>query len=634
MHITDWLIVGLYILIALGVGWYYRNRAQESMESYFTGGRNIPGWLIGTSMVATTFAADTPLVVTGIVAKNGIAGNWFWWSFAISHVLAAFLFAPFWRRAEIITDAELVEIRYSGKAATWLRSSRAFMFAIPINCIIMGWVIRAMGKIVSVLLPWDQWLPAEFYAALVEDWPSWLAIGTPSEAISIILAVGFATCYASLGGLRSVIMTDFLQFGFAMVGSIALALFAVQEIGGLDAIPDKLANIYGSESHDILSFFPQGDSKWLPLETFLVYLLVQWWAQKFSDGGGIIVQRMSAAKDEAHAIGGTSWFVIAHYALRPWPWILVGLASLIIFPKIGELGLHPMQSVVLADREMAYPILMQELLPVGLLGIMVTGMLAAFMSTIDTHITWGASYLASDFYRRLIRPDANDQELVKVSRYSVIVMVVLSLIATSQISTIENAWKFVTVLGSGLGLVTILRWVWWRITAWSELAGLSISVVLAILLYGTPLGELLTGGDYGKTLLLVVSISTMVVLGVTFLGPQESITKLEEFYARVKPYGFWGPITESYKNQGHRLLPKAMLNWCIGTVFLFLTLFGIGTTLLNDTILGLTVTTTGIFGWIYCTKIAIKQSRLQTSTPPAQKFVKGHENELVPATSD
>jgi Na+/proline symporter len=597
LSFIDWSIVALYLVLSLGMGFYMRTKAGESLESYFVAGRKMSGWLVGTSMVATTFAADTPLAVTGIIAKNGIAGNWFWWSLAFSHILAAFVFARLWRRAHIITDAEFIELRYSGRAATILRVLRAFFFAIPINCIIMGWVIRAMGKIVSVLFPWDMWLGPEIYGPLLDAWPSWIAVQSPSEAISIILGVIVATTYAAMGGLPSVIYTDVIQFLLAMVGSILLAYFAIEHVGGLGQLVSGLQATYGAEqASGILSFFPDSESAWLPLEMFLVYVLVQWWAQKFSDGGGILIQRMSAAKDENHALRGTSWFVVAHYALRPWPWILVGLVALVVFPLDGALlsGTHAQLATVQADREMAYPVLMAQLLPAGALGIMVTGMVAAFMSTIDTHITWGASYMVKDVYQRFIRPEATEAELVKTSRWAVLVMVLFALAVTTQIHTIEAAWKFITVMGSGIGLVSIARWFWWRINAEAEIAGLSSAAILSLLLYG-PMKDYAL--EYQEKLLMVVVVSTAAVVITMLLTKPSSPEQLRKFYEVIRPSGFWGPVRRPEDPPAENL-GKQIMSWGLAAISLFSILFGLGEWLLGSTPVGVALSLGGTGGWL------------------------------------
>ena len=600
-----------YLLLALGIGWWSRSRASESLDQFFVAGRSMPGWLIGVSMVATTFAADTPLVVSGIVNDKGIAGNWFWWSLALGHLLAAIVFAPLWRRATVITDAEFTELRYSGKPAVWLRGIRAFFFAVPINCIIMGWVIRAMGKVVSVLFPWDQWLPESTYAILVEHWPSWIAISTPSEGISLIIAVIFAGIYATMGGLSSVILTDLIQFVLAMIGSIGLAIVAVQHVGGLDGLTERLAVIYPESHTDILAYFPSGDSTWLPLHAFLTFIFVQWWAQKFADGGGILVQRMSAGKTPKDAITGTSFFVFAHYVLRPWPWIICGLVAMVAFPLSGSTAdaTLPGLDIVNNDREMAYPMLMRYLLPEGLLGILVTGMGAAFMSTIDTHINWGASYTVNDLYKRFINPQATQAQLVRASRFATVGILLLALIVTTQIATIENAWKFVTLIGSGMGLTSILRWVWWRMNAWGELAGIAGGALIS-LVYLSPWADAWNAMAYYQQLLIVVIFTTILTLVVVFLTPPESEETLTNFTLKVSPPGNWTTKRSAPPPPIVRLLGL----WAASALALFGALFGIGEILLAPHPAvgwGLTAISLGLWIWIFRNV----QREWQTDTP-------------------
>ncbi len=585
-----------YLVLALGIGWWARTKASQSIDEYFVAGRSIPGWLIGISMVATTFAADTPLVVSGIVNDKGIAGNWFWWSLALGHLMAAIVFAPLWRRATVITDAEFTELRYSGSPAVWLRGLRAFFFAVPINCIIMGWVIRAMGKVVSVLFPWEEWLPESSYGYLVDIWPSWISISTPSEGISLIIAVVFAGIYATMGGLSSVIITDLVQFVLAMIGSVGLAIVAVHHVGGLDDLTARIATLYPDSHNDILAYFPSGDSAWLPLHAFLTFIFVQWWAQKFADGGGILVQRMSASKTPRDAITGTSFFVFAHYVLRPWPWILCGLVALVAFPLASSTGepTLPGWEIVNQDREMAYPMLMRYLLPEGLLGILVTGMGAAFMSTIDTHINWGASYAVNDLYKRFINPHASERQLVRASRIATVGILVIALIVTTQIATIENAWKFVTLIGSGMGLTSILRWVWWRMNAWGELAGIAGGALVS-LIYITPWAESWTGLAYYQQLLFTVGFTTVLTLITVFLTQPERPDVLEAFVKRVSPPGLW-----PYEGT---LPPPPILRllalWLASAVALFGSLFGIGEILLStEPGFGWAVTAISLAAWV------------------------------------
>ena len=401
----DAAIIIAYILFALGLGLHYSKRAGSNIGEFFVSGRNLPWWLAGTSMVATTFAADTPLAVTGLVVKDGIAGNWLWWNMVLSGMMATFLFSRLWRRAEILTDVELTELRYSGKSASLLRGFRALYIGLPINCITMGWVILAMQKIIGLTFN--------------------LPDTTSSRILIVLVCMLIAGIYCALSGFWGVVMTDIVQFCMAMIGSIALAVIAVTKIGGIGALKTKLAEVHGAD-HTILNFVPDFSAGEMVILTFGVYLGVQWWASNGVDGSGYIAQRMFAARDERNTLLATLWFNIAHYTIRLWPWILVALVSMVVYPN-------------LEDPEAGYPMLMLDYLPVGLLGLMMTAFLAAFMSTIDTHLNWGASYLVNDFYKRFFKPEADDRHYVIVSRVSVVLIMVVAGVTSLFMQSIAGA---------------------------------------------------------------------------------------------------------------------------------------------------------------------------------------------------
>ena len=541
----DGVIIISYILFALGLGIYYSKRAGRNINEFFVSGRNLPWWLAGTSMVATTFAADTPLAVTGLVVKDGIAGNWLWWNMVLSGMLATFLFSRLWRRAEVITDVELTELRYSGRSASLLRGFRALYIGLPINCITMGWVILAMQKIIV------------------------LTFGLPDTGTSKVLVVLacmlIAGIYCALSGFWGVVITDLIQFGMAMIGSIALAVIAVNKIGGIGTLKTKLSEVHGAD-HSILHFFPDFGAGEMAILTFGVYLGVQWWASNGVDGGGYIAQRMFAAKDERNTLLATLWFNIAHYTLRPWPWILVALVSMIVYPN-------------LSDPEAGYPMLMLAYLPTGLLGLMLTAFLAAFMSTIDTHLNWGASYLVNDFYKRFFRSEADDHHYVVVSRISVVLIMLVAGVTSLFMNSIAGAWKFLIALNAGIGLVQILRWYWWRINAWSEIAAMVTSAVVSTIVFILPQ----TKDNFAYQMLIIVPASTLVWLVTTLITAPVSQEQLIAFYQRVRPNGgWWGripslanvqPIAESRT--------PGLLNWVLGSAFVYCTLFGIGKLLLG-----------------------------------------------------
>ena len=565
VSLLDWAFVAIYFVLALGVGLYFSRRAGGNIVEYFTSGRSLPWWLAGTSMVATTFAADTPLAVTQLVADHGIAGNWLWWNMVMSGLLTVFLFARLWRRAEVLTDVELTELRYSGESAAILRGFRALYLAIPINLIIFGWVTLAMVKIIELTVGVDKWV----------------AVG---------LCVLVTLAYSGLSGLWGVVMTDFLQFIIAMVGSLALAFFAIDAVGGIGGLREGLVRIYGPEN-DVLSFIPDIGSVWMPVTAFLVYLAVNWWAAWYPGaepgGGGYIAQRMFSTQDERHSLLATLWFNIAHYALRPWPWILVALASLVLYPDIE-------------DKQTGYILVMLDHLPIGFKGLMLASFAAAFMSTVSTQLNWGSSYLINDFYKRFIRKDASPQHYVMAARWATVGLVLAGALVTSQMQTIAGAWKFLLALGAGTGAVYILRWFWWRINAWSEISAMIASFVVSLYL---QLGLGMDTGDaavFARVMLLTVAASTVVWLTVTFLTAPESEETLLRFYRKVRPGGAgWKPLAaKAPEVQTDRGLGRDLLDWAAGITLIYAALFGTGKLILGETLLGqLFLALAGICFW-------------------------------------
>ncbi len=569
ISLIDWAIVVGYILFALGLGVYFSKRAGKNINEFFVSGRNLPWWLAGTSMVATTFAADTPLAVTGIVVKDGIAGNWLWWNAVLSGMLATFLFSRLWRRSEIITDVEFTELRYSGPSASFLRGFRALYIGLPINCITMGWVILAMQKIVVLTFE----LPDDTYTKIL-------------VVMGCLLIAGI---YCALSGFWGVVMTDIVQFGMAMVGSIALAIIAINKVGGIGVLKEKLVDVYGAE-HSILNFTPDFSAGEMAIITFGVYLGIQWWASNGVDGSGYIAQRMFAAKNERHTLLATLWFNIAHYTLRPWPWILVALVAMVVYPGLGD---PEHVNPALHDAEAGYPMLMLDYLPVGLLGLMLTAFLAAFMSTIDTHLNWGASYLVNDFYKRFFKPEATPEHYVAISRLFVILIMLIAGVTSLFMDSIEGAWKFLIALNAGIGLVQILRWYWWRINAWSEISAMAAALVVSIVVFTLPQ----TKDEFALQMLIIVPISTVVWIVVTFLTEPVSTETLTSFYSRVRPSKMgWTLIAAEAKgasdetnSQNPQIDSKtpALVNWIIGVIFIYSFLFSIGKLLLGFTGTGL-----------------------------------------------
>ena len=542
---SDWLIIALYFVVSGAIGLAYTRKAGQSLADYFVSGRSLPWWLAGTSMVATTFAADTPLVVAGLVAKYGVAGNWLWWNGAFSGVLTVFFFARLWRRAGVLTDVEFAELRYGGRPAAVLRGFRAIYLAIPINLIIMGWVTRAMVNILHISLNIDPWKAA-------------------------IFLFGVTALYSVFGGLWGVIVTDLFQFVFAMGGSILLAVLAVQSIGGLDALTAQAAAHFGS-TEAAFGVIPPLDAGWLPVTTLVVWLSVQWWAAWYPGqepgGGGYVVQRILSAKDERHGLLATLWFTIAHYALRPWPWILVGFVGLLRYPG-------------LANPEDGYVHVMVDILPSPFKGLLLAAFAAAYMSTISTHLNWGASYLVNDVYLRFVRPNASPRAQVFASRAATAVLMVCSLVVMGFLSSVEQGWKILLGLGAGTGLVFILRWYWWRVNAWSEISAMATSFVTSLLLarWGHTVNDTGTP-DYAFTMIVTVLVTTVVWLGVTFLTAPESDATLDRFYRQVRPGGpGWRAVARRLGYGDDRIPGGALswVNWVAGLVTVYAAVFAVG----------------------------------------------------------
>jgi solute:Na+ symporter, SSS family len=555
LTLMDWLAVAAYFLLNIFIGLYYRKRATASTEDYFIGGRKVTWWLAGTSMVATTFAADTPLAVTGLVASHGIAGNWLWWNMLMSGMLTVFFYARLWRRAGVLTDVEFAEIRYSGSPAAFLRGFRALYLGLPINCIIMGWVNLAMVKILIVIFGI-----------------------TKMQALFIVFGIMLLTAMIStLSGLWGVLVTDLFQFALKMGMMIILAYFAVNAVGGMEELKSKLLKLdavkaaTGGGHGSILSFIPDVGSAWMPIITFLVYLAVQWWATWYPGaepgGGGYIAQRILCAKDEKHSLLATLWFNIAHYAVRPWPWILTALCSLVLYPT-------------LADKESGFikVIVDPQVFPVALRGVMIAAFAAAYMSTIGTQLNWGASYLVNDLYKRFLVRARHEKHYVMVSQIATVVIMLVSCIVTYYLNTIEGAWKFLIAIGAGTGSVLILRWFWWRINAWSEVFAMGSSFIVSLLLtqhFGMNNDD---PRQFAWIVIITVLCSTIIWLAATMITRPEKNEVLLAFYRRVRPgASLWGPIARQALDVPiqHDGLYN-LLDWICGCGLVYATLFGVG----------------------------------------------------------
>jgi Na+/proline symporter len=568
LETIDWILIVGYFVLSLGIGLWFTNRAGESYVEYFASGRSLPWWIAGTSMVATTFAADTPLAVTGLIAKNGLAGNWFWWAWAFGGMLTVFVFAKLWRRAEVLTDVELIEQRYAGPPAAVLRGFRAFYIAVVMNSIIIGWVTKAMATVLKQTVLYDPNVVAGAAST-----------GTGSDFWLVAIMLAVTGAYSVLSGMWGVAITDVVQFVLAMVGCTALAFVAVDHVGGLDALATKAAAAFPGDG-DPLAFVPDFSASGgeLTLGVFLVLVLTQWWATWYPGaepgGGGYIVQRMASCRDEGHAVKATLLFQLAHYCLRPWPWILVAFAAIVMHPDL----------LTSKDPGAGFPQVIRELAPAGLRGLMLVTFAAAFMSTISTQMNWGASYLVNDLYKRFVAPDADDRQLLRMSRLASFVVLLLGgfvawLMVTQDIS-VDTAWAFLAALGAGVGGVFLLRWFWWRINVWSELVAMFGSLLVFVIVWlwqGSiePATERMRG-EYQS--LLVALGSLALWLTATLLTRPEPRDHLVAFYRRIRPDGpGWRPIAAlapDARPDGD--LGRSLLCAVLGTTVVWLTLPGLG----------------------------------------------------------
>ncbi len=525
MAAIDWVIVAIYMIVTLLVGLYLARRASGSMVDFFVGGRALPWWLAGTSMAATTFSIDTPLYVAGVVGTRGIAGNWEWWNFAIAHVILIYIFARLWRRAEIVTDAELTEIRYGGRSAAVLRGTKSFLFAVVINSVGIGLAMLAMVKVLDALQLFDQ-------VASVVPWLS--ADSDQAKLWTVVLVTVFVLLYAGMAGLWGVVVTDFFQFFLGLLGAIIVAVVAVNSVGGLREMIDNVENVTDFEILTLTPFTLEGglgmaQGAGITFSTFFAYVFVQWWAFRRSDGGGEFVQRLAGAKDEAEAEKAAWFFNIMHYVVRTWPWVIVGVVAVQVYPD-------------LEDRELGYPMLMMDFLPAGLLGIVVASLVAAFMSTVSTLINWGASYLTNDLYARFMRPAADQKELVLAGRVASVLVATLGALVAFYSEHVMTIFRLILAIGTGPGVVLILRWFWWRINAWAELAAMVGGFLIGV---GTTYVPVLQIPDFGIQLMTITALTALIWIPVMYLTPPESDAKLEAFYRRVRPGGpGWAVIRE------------------------------------------------------------------------------------------
>ncbi|MFH1462792.1 MAG: sodium:solute symporter family protein [Pseudomonadota bacterium] len=547
----DYAIIVAFLALSLGAGMLFTRSAGRSTKDFFLSGRSLPWWLAGVSMAATNFSIDTPLAITRYVAQQGIGGVWFFWSSGIAALLAAFLFSRLWSRAGVVTDAELIELRYAGRPAAFLRLFKGFYFGVFLNCYVLGWVLKAVVKVLSG----------------VTDLPL---------GLTLTACVVVALIYTLASGLEGVVWTDLLQYGVGMLGSLVLAVLALHAVGGVEGLRAGLDAQWGS-SAEILRLLPRlgappgGETAgpWMPTSVFLVYAGVQWWAHKYADGGGKHIQRMLACRSEGDAQGATFFFAVINYAVQVWPWILTALCAMVI---LGHLP----------DAEMGYPLLMAKLLPAGLLGLLVVTLLSAFMSTVDTHLNLGASYIVNDIYQRFIVKDAYPAHYVMVSRVVMLLTLGLALLVAWSIDSIGDAWKFVLSFASGAGLTWILRWFWWRVNAWSELSAMVTSGLATIV-------TTLAWPDMPHTerLLWVVGVSTVVWLAVTYATAPVPEATLAAFLRKVRPGSpGWSRQYSALGLAPDHFLARGLVDWGLGVVCLFSLNFGIGALIFGPRPLG------------------------------------------------
>ena len=566
ISILDWIIIFSFFAVFILIGFVTSKKSGKNSKEFFLSGRNMPWWMLGISMVATTFSADTPNLVTNIVRENGVSGNWQWWAFLLTGMMTVFFYAKLWRRSKVLTDLEFYELRYSGNPAKFLRAFRAIYLGVFFNVMIMASVCLAGIKIGGVLLNLSPF-ECVFYSSVI------------------------TVFYSSLGGLRSVVITDLIQFVLAMVGSVWACIYILNlnDIGGLQSLINNPLVI------NKLAFFPEVSDKETFLTILIIPIAVQWWAVWYPGaepgGGGYIAQRMLSAKNEKNAIYSTLLFNVAHYALRPWPWILIALSSLIIYPTLTDISsAFPLVDESIIGNDIAYPAMLY-LLPSGLLGLVLASLIAAFMSTISSHLNWGASYISLDFYKRFIKKDATEKEIVFVGRISTVVLMLLAGFLALELSDALGAFQILLQIGAGTGSIFLLRWFWWRVNAYSEITGMSVSFLLAI--YFQWFHSDLTGielASYEK-LLWSIFITTSSWIIVTLLTKPSDNRILLEFYTRIKPYGIgWNGflksnnIKKTRNNEDSSM--KDLLLMFLGIITVYFGLFGIGYFIYNKLLIG------------------------------------------------
>jgi len=593
----DYVLIISFFAITLFIGIYVSKKSGKNSSEYFLSGRNMPWWLLGLSMVATTFSTDTPNLVTDIVRNNGVSGNWVWWAFLITGLLTVFVYAKLWRKSAVNTDIEYYELRYGGRPAKFLRKFRAIYLGVIFNILAMSAVTLAAIKIGQIMLGLEPW-ETVIYAGLI------------------------TVIFSAVGGFKGVVYTDFLLFFVAMAGAIGAAYYLVNipEIGGLEAL-------FANENvADKLSLLPDFNDKSALITLLIIPLAVQWWSAWYPGaepgGGGYIAQRMLAAKDENHAIGATFFFNIMHYALRPWPWIIVALASLVLFPDLASIQeAFPNVTPDKLGHDLAYSAMLTKL-PSGLLGLVLASLVAAYMSTISTHLNWGSSYIVNDFYKQQINPHASEKKLVAMGRISTVVLMICSALLALVLQNALQLFDVILMFGAGTGLIFILRWFWWRINAWSEIAAMFSSGIISIIINFTSVGVFLFGSKSVVGVLpdwsrfpIVVLITTFIWVLVTFLTQPESKEVLRNFYQKIQPGGpGWSKVIEDAKSDNIDILndkegwsvPSGILAMLLGCVFIYSCLFATGYWIYGETTLAISITATALISGYLLKRVWVK----------------------------
>lgn len=671
----DWVLVAAILGITFAISVLIKDKdGKGGVEEFFTANRNAKWWFLGTSIAATTFASDTPLVITGWIADYGIAGNWFWWGGAVGIIAITVFFARVWRSTGVVTDAEIAELRYGGKPATVLRSSKAFVFSVVVNCVVLGWVFAGMSKIAEPFMDWQYLLGVGAYEIVSAYYPEALIFGDLNTSLTILTLVLITLSYSAIGGLKAILITDMIWFVLAMTMAVVLSYFAVQSVGGLEGMWSGLEFNYPTNSTasdidgkqflnhvQISSFVPSFSdnavgSLGIPFSAFILTLTFMWWTNGNVDGAGFFAQRLYSAKNSSEAEKGALWYGLAHFVFRSWPWILAGVAALVIYPRaavndvaadfnaclkdqnlctqeiqtcledryrcsIKEYGLLYKTEITnhdkttslefREDRERSYPALIKDVLPKGLIGLALVALMGAFMSTVSTHINWGASYIANDFYLRFVNPQASNKSLTMVSRLATLGITLIAIIFASFIENVGAMWQLYLGMMAGLGLPHLLRWFWWRANAWTELSGMLTGLILALSNYVLSYNGILADGQISifpssiashpiHVICWISLFSAMTSVFITLLTPAVDEQTLKEFVAKVKPIGFWRGLNDGYS--GQRRFKDSMLYFVLGTTGIYAGMFGIGYLLKLDYSVGFALIALFVFTTLFVIK--------------------------------